>query len=140
MLVGSLSPSLAPGLAHADATQDVQVVNVVSDGEVCGLSTLDYTSTIGPAKLALEVSKSVSTEVSTSVEVDAQVVSAGVGFNVTEAVTVVNKTEIDVPAGQFAEIYAFPMFENLSFEIVGSSTGKGYLLKPIGVCFAPQRE
>jgi hypothetical protein len=134
---------LAPGTADAEASQALQVVDPVSEGESCGLSMIDYTSSRGPAKLALEVSKAVSTEVSTSVDVNAQVVSVGVGFSVTEEVTVVNKIEIDVAAGEFAEIYAFPIFENISFEIVSASTqepqGRGYVMRPVGVCFAPQR-
>jgi hypothetical protein len=128
-----------PAAAHADESQGPSVVNPVSNGEVCGLKQIDYTSTNGPAKLALEVSKGVATEVSTSVSVDVQVVSAGVGFSVTESVTVTDKIEIEVAEGQFGEIYAFPMFETISFEIVGGERGTGHVLRPVGVCFSPIR-
>ena len=138
-LVVSAAVLLLPVVAHADETQNVQVVNPVSNGEICGLKVIDYTSANGPAKLALEVSKSVATEVSTSVGVDVQVVSAGVGFNVTESVTVTNKIEIEVAKGEFGEIYAFPLFESISFEIVGSERGTGHVLRPMGVCFSPIR-
>lgn len=128
-----------PAAAHADVSADPEVVDPVSKGQVCGLTQIDYTSTNGPAKLALEVSKGVATEVSTSMAVDAQVVSAGVGFSVTQSVTVANKIEIEVAAGEFGEIYAFPMFEVISFSIVGTSRGSGYVMKPVGVCFSPIR-
>lgn len=138
-VVVSVAALLWPIAAHADEAQDVSVVNVVSNGEICGLRQIDYTSANGPAKLALEVSKSVATEVSTSVGVDVQVVSAGVGFNVTQTVTVTNKIEIEVADGEFGEIYAFPLFESISFEIVGSERGIGHVLRPVGVCFSPIR-
>lgn len=135
----SAAVMLLPVTAQADESQDVSVVNPVSNGEICGLKQIDYTSANGPAKLALEVSKGVATEVSTSVGVDAQVVSAGVGFNVTQSVTVTNKIEIELKEGEFGEIYAFPMFESISFEIVGSERGTGHVLRPVGVCFSPIR-
>jgi hypothetical protein len=138
-VIVSLVAALLPIAAHADEAQDVQVVNPVSNGEICGLKQLDYTSANGPAKLALEVSKGVATEVSTSVGVDVEVISAGVGFKVTETVTVTNKIEIELKDGEFGEIYAFPMFESISFEIVGGERGIGHVLRPVGVCFSPIR-
>lgn len=138
-MVVSLAAMLLPAAAHADVSQDVSVVNPVSNGEICGLRQIEYTSANGPATLALEVSKGVATEVSTSVGVDAQVISAGVGFSVTESVTVTDKIEIEVAEGEFGEIYAFPMFESISFEIVGDEQGIGHVLRPVGVCFSPIR-
>ena len=138
-VIVSLAMALLPVAAHADEAQDVQVVNVVSNGEICGLKQLDYTSANGPAKLALEVSKGVATEVSTSVDVNVEIISAGVGFKVTETVTVTNKIEIELKEGEFGEIYAFPMFESISFEILGSERGVGHVLRPVGVCFSPIR-
>jgi hypothetical protein len=59
----------------------------------------------------------------------------------TSPFSVTARDDIYVPAGQFGSITAYPLFEDVNFQVwqnqwVGSEhqIGSGYALRPIGVC------
>ena len=119
-----------------DDSSDVHVVNVQDEGQSCGLDVIQTTSGLGPTTLALTVNKSVAIQVSASVEVKAAVISAGIGFSVTDQTSVTSSRTDNVPAGKFEQLDAMTLYQNYSFDIAGGKTGSGLVRKPVGVCFA----
>ncbi len=112
--------------------------------QLCGINSIGFTSSPGPATLDLYIQRGVAATFSANVGLSAGVVTAGVGFSVTSSFGVTARDDIYVPAGQLGSITAYPLFEDVNFQVwqnqwVGPEhqIGSGYALKPIGVCFEP---
>jgi hypothetical protein len=117
-------------------------VKAGSPSESCGLTKLEKTSGAGKTTLVLTVEKSVETEMSADVKVDAEVVSAGVGFSVTRKYTVADQTRYEVPKGKFGYIEAYPLYDVYPITIYksGKKAGGGAVMKAVGVCFNQWRD
>jgi|GEM_PF-6634558 len=112
-------------------------VKAGAPSESCGLTKLEKTSGAGKTTLVLTVEKSVETELSTDVKVEAKFVSAGVGFSVTRKYSVTDQTRYEVPKGKFGTIEAYPLYDVYPITIYksGKKAGGGAVMKPVGVCF-----
>lgn len=90
----------------------------------------------------MTISQGLSATFSSSVSVNASVVTAGVGFDVAETFNVSDSQNISVPKGKRGEIIAHPIYLVKEFEVWSkgwfsdSLLGSGTAYKPIGVCFA----
>lgn len=108
----------------------------VTTGEGCGTDVIGSSYYQGPSIAKMTISEGVSAQVSSSVSVDNQVVSAGVGFSVTSSFTVADEYTVDVPAGKNYNIKAYPILLLRNFEVwndpfIGWDTlqGSGYASK-----------
>ncbi|ATB30676.1 hypothetical protein [Melittangium boletus] len=112
-------------------------VKAGAPSESCGLTKLETTSGAGKTTLVMTVEKSVETEVSADVKVEAKFVSAGVGFSVTRKYGVSDQTRYEVPKGKFGTIEAYPLYDVYPITIYksGKKAGGGAVMKPSGVCF-----
>lgn len=87
------------------------------------------------------VEESFSATYSSDVKVDAEIISAGVGFSVTKSYKVSDKQKVSVPYGQTGVIRAYHYYRMVKFDVMesgwfsDSKIGEGYALQPIGVCF-----
>ncbi|MCX5529682.1 hypothetical protein OG785_03775 [Streptomyces sp. NBC_00006] len=122
----------APASADGGALRNIDGPN-----EVCGTSKLQKTSGMGKTTLVMTVSKAVSAELSSEAKVDAEVVSASLGFKVTETTTVEDQTRFEVPAEKFGVIEVYPLYDQYTFNVYdgGRNRGSGWAMKPTGVCF-----
>jgi hypothetical protein len=71
----------------------------------------------GPTTIAIDISRTVRNSFSTTVSVSAEVVTAGVGFNVERSETVAYKSSTSVPNGACWTIRAYNVFFEYGFEI-----------------------
>lgn len=72
-----------------------------------------------------------------TVEVDASIVSASVGFSLSESWSFSSSTTYTPPNGKFGWIRAYKKYREYDFDIYegNKKVGTGYVLKPIGVIF-----
>ena len=71
----------------------------------------------GPTTIAIDISRTVRNSFSATVSVSAEVVTAGVGFNVERSETVAYKSSTSVPNGACWTIRAYNVFFEYGFEI-----------------------
>ena len=71
----------------------------------------------GPTTIAIDISRTVRNSFSTTVSVSAEIVTAGVGFNVERSETVAYKSSTSVPNGACWTIRAYNVFFEYGFEI-----------------------
>jgi hypothetical protein len=71
----------------------------------------------GPTTIAIDISRTVRNSFSATVSVSAEVVTAGVGFNVERSETVAYKSSTTVPNGACWTIRAYNVFYEYGFEI-----------------------
>lgn len=71
----------------------------------------------GPTTIAIDISRTVRNSFSATVSVSAEVVTAGVGFNVERSETVAYKSSTVVPSGACWTIRAYNVFFEYGFEI-----------------------
>ncbi len=71
----------------------------------------------GPATIAIDISRTVANSFSATVGVSAQVVSAGVGFNVQRSESVAYRSSTTVPSGACWSIRAYNVFFEYGFEV-----------------------
>ena len=115
-------------------------------GLACGPEIQRFATMVrgtGPGHLTLSYTRSVSNQWSASANVSAEVVSAGVGFNVTQSTTVQYSYSMDVPAGKTYEIDAHDVFRRTYFQVyynplIGSAywVGSGWADRFIGVAYS----
>ncbi|MEV8321284.1 hypothetical protein AB0Q95_44770 [Streptomyces sp. NPDC059900] len=131
------SPQPAPADSGISAKGTTYKVTAGASSESCGTTKIQKTSGAGKTTLVLTVEESVEAEVSTEVKVDAEVVSAGVGFSTTRKYGVSDQTRYEVPKGKHGTIEAYPLYDNYPIKIYknGKKAGAGTVLKPVGVCF-----
>jgi hypothetical protein len=141
------------GLAYSYTEQPQEVeptvsasalyLKITSTGEACGQDVIRSSYYQGPSEPTMTITESVSATYTSSVGVDAKVVSSSVGFSVTSNFTVSDSYKISVPAGKTYNVKARPIYLVKNFEVwndpvIGWDTkkGSGYAMKPVGVCFA----
>ncbi|PLR78039.1 hypothetical protein CU633_07205 [Bacillus sp. V3-13] len=114
----------------------------IRSSEACGAQVIRSSYYTGPSTPTMTVTETVSASFNANVGVSAQVVSAGVGFNVTSTYTVSDSYSVKVPAGKTYNIRANPIFLIKNYEVwndpwIGfdKKVGSGSAQKPIGVCF-----
>ncbi|WP_240371890.1 DUF6426 family protein [Anoxybacteroides rupiense] len=114
----------------------------MSSGEACGTKIIRQSTFAGPATATLSVKEGVNASWSSNTNVSAEVVSTGLGFNVTKSYEVSDTYQIKVPSGKTYTIVARPYYQTYNFDvwydpIIGSDYKAGYgnAFKPIGVCF-----
>ncbi|WP_246005799.1 hypothetical protein [Brevibacillus gelatini] len=126
-------------------TQDLDLkpdyVTVTDTSYACGVEEIQRVSG-SKGTLTLTVSEKVAATFSANVSVSAEIVSAGVGFNVTSEYTVTDSNTVDTN-GRFTELVAYPYYRIKYFDVYDEATfgsdnylGSGEAWKPIGVCFA----
>ncbi|GAA3084526.1 hypothetical protein ACFQ0X_00785 [Streptomyces rectiviolaceus] len=131
------APQPAPADSGISTRGTTYKVTAGASSESCGTTKIQKTSGAGKTTLVLTVEESVETEVSTEIKVDAEVVSAGVGFSTTRKYGVSDQTRYEVPKGKHGTIEAYPLYDNYPIKIYkdGKKAGSGTVLKPVGVCF-----
>lgn len=115
---------------------------ITRESEACGSKVLRK-STYQPPSGKMTISTTVNASYSANVTVNAQIITAGVGFNVTEGYIVANEQPITVPTGKTGTITAYPYYRVVDFNIMESKSwpfedsvyGSGTAWEPIGVCF-----
>ncbi|TQK62862.1 hypothetical protein FB479_104177 [Brevibacillus sp. AG162] len=133
--------NVSPLTGHRDPY--VQVTRVYN---TCGSDKIASTSKRGNGKpLELIVSQEEQAQYSTNVNINANIVSAGVGFNVTSAFKISSKETYDTKNdGLMYVIDAYSKNNSKDFDVYEWSsifykhrkTGEGKAHKPIGACFA----
>ncbi|MCL4441714.1 MAG: hypothetical protein M1609_14320 [Firmicutes bacterium] len=136
------APSKSSVISPQALTGYYYLYNVRDTGNTCGLSKIGDSYYPGPCTATMTVSSDVSATWSANVGVSAEVVSAGVGFTVTNRYGVSDSYGVSVPSGQTYEIIAHPVYDNKSYDVMWhpyigweSYAGSGNAAKPIGVCF-----
>lgn len=114
----------------------------ITSSVACGADTIRQSTYKGPATATMTVTERLSATWSTNTGISASVVSAELGFEVTEEHEVSDSYQIQVPSGKTYTIVARPFFRTYNFEVwydplFGDDykAGSGYALKPVGVCF-----
>jgi len=84
----------------------------------------------GPTTIAIDITRTVKNSFSSTVSVSAEIVTAGIGFNVERSETVAYRSSTTVPNGACWTIRAYNVFFEYSFEIwqepfIGSDTKVG---------------
>ena len=118
-------------------------VEPTREAETCGSTRIGYTSAPGDGgDLTLSINRNVNATYSANVSVSSQIVSAGVGFSVTEGVSITaTKTVKDTKRGTFYEIAAYAAYNTVFFDVIEDGLfgdrviGSGYANQPIGACF-----
>lgn len=107
--------------------------------EGCGPQTLNIAVSAG-------VTPVVTTSTTTATSVNDSTVSEAVGFNLSKSTLLVAGSSILVPTAAYARVEAYPAFERITWDIVGTSggysvpgvpvlLGTGAVDKPVGVYF-----
>lgn len=136
--LGSAAPSVSPQWG----VPGYGIRNVSYNGQQCG-SPFRSTSGQGPGSLSLQINEGVSATWSASVGVPAQVVSAGVGFDVTSSYHVTSGFTVYVPSGKTYQLMAYPMYNVYMYQVYYNPTiggeywvGSGYAQYPVEICYA----
>lgn len=116
--------------------------DVQPDGSYASTSPIGVDYGVGPGTLTLSVSKGVSATYSDNAGVNASIISAGVGYDVTGSYTLTSAYSVQVPSGQEYELEAFPLFDQTSYQVwynpvLGSAyqVGTGTAAKPTSLVF-----
>jgi len=96
----------------------------------------------GPTTIHMSQSASISNSFSANVNVSADVVSAGVGFNVTGTYTTTFECDLSIPAGCYGAIEAHPIYDVYSYDVMYNpasgnpyKVGNGSASKAVGVFY-----
>lgn len=116
------------GASPEGAGGSYYLTNVRSVGEVRRF--IDSVSGNGPSTLSMSFTRSASNTYSANVGVTAQVVTAGVGFDVSKTRSVNYSQSVNVPSGQRWQIDARNRFNRKSYDVwwdpwIGSNSYKG---------------
>ncbi|MCP3776569.1 restriction endonuclease, partial [Paenibacillus sp. MZ04-78.2] len=117
------------------------MIQVEGPRRVCGIHVLRRDNLVYPGG-KMSFTKSVATSITGTVTVDAQIVSAAVGFNVTQTYTVTDEQTVTIsPNYSRAEVSAYANYDIWQYDIYkkrifwDSKEGYGSVSKPVGVCF-----
>jgi hypothetical protein len=114
------------------------------------LHLLQFAEGCGPQTLNLAVSTSVtpivSTSTSTTTVVNDATVSSAVGFSSSQSTLLAASANVPVPTDSYARVEAYPAFERITWDVVGTPggynvpgfpvlLGTGELDKPVGIYF-----
>lgn len=125
----------------SDVISEHTYVTVTSRSEACGTTQIRRSTVPGPSDYTMTVSEKVTASFSANVGVSAEVVSAGVGFTVTDEFAVSDSYKVSVPSGATWTVVAYPNLDVYRFDVYEplllghQKTGSGTALKPVGVCF-----
>ncbi|MEU9989050.1 hypothetical protein AB0E10_20080 [Streptomyces sp. NPDC048045] len=101
-------------------------------GESCGTEVIDKTTGSGKTTLVLGVSQERSVLLSGEVGATKGMISAAVGFSVTNTYKVSNESRYEVPRGKYGHIEAYTLYHHYQVRIM---FGVVDVFKPVGVCF-----
>ena len=119
------------------------ITNVRGPYKTCGVYDVGTANGgPGPTTIHLSETKTVSNSFSANVGVSADVVSAGVGFNVTASQSITYSDDLFIPLGKYGEIDAHPIYDTYTYDVMynpllGSpyKVGEGEANKATGVYF-----
>ncbi|MEU7059027.1 hypothetical protein [Streptomyces sp. NPDC046197] len=125
-----------PDYVRPISTVTAQPRGPVDLGESCGTEVISKTSGQGKTTLVLTVSKERAVELSGDAGISKGLISASVGFSVTNTYKVTNETRYEVPSGKHGNIEAYTLSEHYLVEVPWHGfTRRVDVYKPIGVCF-----
>lgn len=120
---------------------DYYLKNVQGPRRGCGIHPLRRSNLVYPGG-KMTFTESVAASVTGTVTVDAQIVSAAVGFNVTQTFSVTDEQTVTIPSNYSrAEVTAYANLDIWQYDIYkkglfwDSYEGYGSASKPVGVCF-----
>ncbi|GLI09646.1 hypothetical protein YDYSG_56780 [Paenibacillus tyrfis] len=120
---------------------DYYLKNVQGPRRGCGIHPLRRDNLVYPGG-KMSFTESVATSITGTVTVSAEIVSAAVGFNVTQTFTVTDEQNVTIPpAYSRAEVTAYANLDIWQYDIYkkgwfsDSYEGYGAVSKPVGVCF-----
>ena len=119
------------------------ITNVSGPYEACGIQ---YVAKVvggpGPTTIHMSQSTTISNSFSANVDIGAEVVSAGVGFDVTSGYTTTLQCDLSIPQGKYGAIEAYPLYNVYSYDVmyspfIGSpyKIGEGNASKAVGVFY-----
>ncbi|MBH9966086.1 hypothetical protein [[Bacillus] enclensis] len=135
------SAQMIDGPQREVGSNEYYVKNSSYSGETCSSEFLQRNYYDAPGGW-MRVSEGVKAEYSVNVGVDAEVISAGVGFSVTGTFEVTGQQDISLSSGQQGSITAYRMNKTYSYEVWEDDAFSddyietGYAYKPSGVCFS----
>ncbi|MFF8430930.1 hypothetical protein ACF07Y_38505 [Streptomyces sp. NPDC016566] len=108
----------------------------IDKGETCGTEVISKTSGHGKTTLVLSVSKERAVKLSGEAGLSKGIISAKVGFDVTDIYKVTDESRYEVPKNKFGTIEAYTLFHHYRVMIFGPRGNQPVeVYKPIGVCF-----
>ncbi|HEX2470569.1 MAG TPA: hypothetical protein VHK05_08265 [Candidatus Limnocylindrales bacterium] len=124
---GLISPAADPGAVTTGGRTTVAQPQALCVWDCIYVKNRRYLRTVkpfvtmvqgnGPTTIAIDISRTVRNSFSATVSVSAEVVTAGIGFNVEWAETVAYKSSTSVPSGACWTIRAYNVFYEYGFEI-----------------------
>ncbi|MFE4698036.1 hypothetical protein ACFRIC_13295 [Streptomyces sp. NPDC056738] len=125
---------------NTDYAQSPSIVRprwVSNLGESCSTQVISKTAGNGKTTLVLSVTKERSVQLSGSAGISKGLISANVGFDVTNTYKVTDETRYEVPRGKHGNIEAYTLFQHylVKFRDMRSIPHTVDVYKPIGVCF-----
>ncbi|MFF4396958.1 hypothetical protein [Streptomyces sp. NPDC001480] len=125
---------------NADSARPLSAVSAqsVSDlGEMCNTEVISKTAGQGKTTLVLSVNKERSVQLSGEAGLSKGLISAAVGFSVTNTYRVTDETRYEVPRGKHGNIEAYTLLEHYRLKItdIHRIPHVVEVYKPIGVCF-----
>ncbi|MCP3775100.1 restriction endonuclease [Paenibacillus sp. MZ04-78.2] len=125
----------------AQGVGDYYLKNIEGPRRGCGIHALRRDNLVYPGG-EMSFTDSVAASITGTVTVDAQIVSAAVGFNVTQTFSVTDKQTVTIPSNYSrAEVSAYANYDIWQYDIYkkgifwDSKEGYGSVSKPVGVCF-----
>ncbi|MEU3030342.1 hypothetical protein ACPCBC_24455 [Streptomyces incarnatus] len=126
---------------NADYTRTIsaappQTLGRVDLGESCSTEVISKTSGQGKTTLVLSVSKERAVQLSGDAGISKGLISASVGFSVTNTYKVTNETRYEVPKGKHGTVEASTLLEHYRVQVPWHGITRPVdVYKPIGVCF-----
>ncbi|MBP8613066.1 MAG: hypothetical protein KBI30_03645 [Candidatus Atribacteria bacterium] len=119
------------------------ITNVSGPNEACGIQ---YVAKVvggpGPTTIHMSQSTTISNSFSANVDIGAEIVNAGVGFDVTSVNTTTLQCDLSIPQGKYGAIEAYPLYNVYSYDVmyspfIGSpyKIGEGNASKAVGVFY-----
>ena len=118
--------------ARSLSTAHTQPQGRVDLGDSCGTDVIDKTTGSGKTTLVLSVNKERSVQLTGEGGLSKGMISAAVGFSVTNTYKVTNETRYEVPRGKYGHVEAYTLFRHYLVQVMFN---KVHVFKPIGVCF-----
>lgn len=91
--------------------------DVVNHGPVAGLQPIAVNYGYGPMELTLSVNQGVQATYSDNAGVNAGIISAGIGENVTSSYTVTGSSQVLVPSGEEYKLSAYPVYTYYTYQV-----------------------
>lgn len=118
-----------------------QIINVRGPFQACGRNEFTRNSTTNNSpytiRKAMTVSGSASNSYSVNVGIDADIISAELGFDVTRTVSLSDSTDVELRPGQSVTVYGYPLLNTYNFDARSNwdhSISRGSASEVVGVC------